>query len=178
MNLLFKRTQKTGRRVIFNLWAKAELTEEETNLIRKYKLDSAVIIDAIQPKLIRHTIIAGLVGFFGSAFVVAPILMAVTRSFNLPTHVTIALLGSLTVGFLYFQKKRETIYVKDLLHGRTFKCRSIIELARKEAHLEAITGYFRQVVESAKHWGGTETKPIEPLPPEEAKRFILSGPML
>lgn len=178
MNLLFKRTQKTGRRVIFNLWAKAELTEEESNLIRKYKLDSAVIIDVIQPNLIRNTLIAGFAGFLVSAVLIAPIFLATMRGGGGGARLAVAAVLGIVTAFVYFQKTRETIFVKDLLHGRTFKCRSIIELARKEAHLEAITGYFRQVVESAKHWGGTETKPIEPLPPEEAKRFILSGPML
>ena len=89
-----------------------------------------------------------------------------------------AILIGIACGYIYYTQKRETIYVKDLLHGRKFKCKSVIELARKEAFLESITNYFRQVVESAKHWDGQEARPITPMPPEDAKRFILSGPLL
>ena len=30
-------------------------------------------------------------------------------------------------------EKRETIFVKDMLHGRNFTCDSVVELAKKEA---------------------------------------------
>ena len=63
--------------------------------------------------------------------------------------------------------------MKDLLHGRHFACRSIIDLARKEAWLEDRVAVFRQVVESAKHWDGTETISIPVLPKEEAKALIV-----
>ncbi|GLQ35988.1 hypothetical protein GCM10007939_22720 [Amylibacter marinus] len=173
MNLLFKRSQKAGRRITFNLWAKAELTDEEQNLIEKYKMHNAVLVEAIQPGLIRRSLIVSIFGFLGSAVVVA-----IVAGLGTAQTMTVSVILGLIIGYAYFHEKRETIYVSDLIHGRIFKCRSIIELARREAHLESITGYFRQVVESAKHWGGTQSKPIEPLPPEEAKRFILAGPML
>ena len=74
---------------------------------------------------------------------------------------------------LHADSQRETIFVKDLLHGRNFTCESVVELARKEAWLEGACGVFRQVMESAKHWDGVERHTIEPLPKEQAKELIL-----
>lgn len=61
------------------------------------------------------------------------------------------------------------------MHGRYFSCGSVVELARKEAWLETATAFLRQVMESAKHWDGTERRPVEVLPKDEAKRIILRG---
>ena len=77
------------------------------------------------------------------------------------------------VGYWYLNEKRETIFVKDVLHGRHFSCDSVVELARKEAWLEGACGVFRQVMESAKHWEGVERHTIKALPKEQAKELIL-----
>ncbi len=90
-----------------------------------------------------------------------------------------AFLGAVVVGggagYFYFHQKRETIFVKDLMHGRYFTCDSIIELARKEAWLGVVTSFLRQVMESAKQWDGAETLDIEALPKDEAKLVMLKG---
>ena len=89
--------------------------------------------------------------------------------------IIIGLIGGGGAGYLFFDRKRETIYVKDLLHGRYFSCPSIIELARKEAWLEIIVSYLRQVMASAKHWDGTETLDVAALPKDEAKLVMIQG---
>ncbi|MCP4185567.1 MAG: hypothetical protein GY761_20055 [Hyphomicrobiales bacterium] len=89
--------------------------------------------------------------------------------------IVMGLITGATAGYFYYDKNRETIFVKDLLHGRFFNCDSVIELARKEAWLETITGFLRQVMEGAKHWDGTETRNIEVLPKEEAKQLMIRG---
>ena len=179
MDLLFKREQKTNnhQKTNFVLWAKIEPDSEENALINKYKMKDAMLIEAVQPKLIRNSILISVV--MAIVAVVPVNIFAISERMYSPMMVFgAAILIGIACGYIYYTQKRETIYVKDLLHGRKFKCKSVIELARKEAFLESITNYFRQVVESAKHWDGQETRPISPMPPEEAKRFILSGPLL
>ena len=179
MELLYQRQQVTGRRPQFKLWAKVEPTEEEKDLINKYRMSGTVLVDVRQPGLLRTSIFVGFIAFLAVFLALALYFVPELRlrwSWMMINAVS-ALLGC-GAGFLYYDRMRETIYVRDLLHGRYFTCVSVIELARKEAYLESITGYFRQVVESAKHWGGTEKMPIEPLPPEQAKEFILKGPLL
>ena len=182
MELLYKREQKRSfwtQRINFKLWAKADFTEEEEALIRKYDMSNAMLVPIPTPGLFRASVFLG---------VFATLVLYVFLAFNsynvfgirigwLMLLVLSAIGGSL-LAFIFYHQKRETIFVKDLIHGRHLKCNSVIELVRKEAFLESVAGYFRQVLESAKHWGDTENIPIEPLPPEEAKRSILSGPML
>ncbi|MGV6850283.1 MAG: hypothetical protein ACWA5A_18070 [Marinibacterium sp.] len=51
----------------------------------------------------------------------------------------------------------------------------MIELARKEAWLGTVVSFLRQVMESAKHWDGTQRHTVEPLPKEEARQVIIKG---
>ena len=183
MQLVYKREQTTNSwgYIRFKLWAKVELDDEEQTLIDKYSMNEAILINIPQPGLLRRALLLGVFTFiaifcyffFGIHFQMQ-IYVRVPPAMN----AFWSLVGAIIIGMIYYHNKRETIYVKDLIHGRYFKCTSIISLARKEAYLQSVTAYFRQVVESAKHWGGTESFPIEPLPPEEAKRTILSGPFL
>ena len=87
----------------------------------------------------------------------------------------LALIAGLGAGYWWYHQKRETIYVKDLLHGRHFNCDSVVELARKEAWLGTVVSFLRQVMESAKHWDGTERHTVEPLPKDEARQVIIKG---
>ncbi len=168
MELLFKREQTLGRlrRVRFKLWGKIELDDEEKELLKRYRLDNAVMIQAEQEHLFRNTVIAGV-----AIFLIVFALLAMGLG------MVLAFLLSVFAGgggaFWYFTEKRETILVKDLLHGRYFSCVSVVELIRKEAWLENAAGYLRQLLESAKHWGGTEQRKVRPLPVEEARRFVL-----
>ena len=180
MDLLFRRSQSVNSAFpVFKLHAIAEFTDEEYALINKYKLKNSILIEMVQPGLLRTAILTGLFAFF---------LLYVLFTFGLlnmlglhlgwVSRLALAGISSMMIGYFYYHQKRETIYVKDLIHGRYFKCRSVCALVRTEAYLETIAGYFRQVVESSKHWDGQESIQILPLPKQEARAAILKGPLL
>lgn len=170
MELLFRREQTSGHfgRVNFKLWSKIELDQEERAIIKRYRLDEASLIEVFQPKLLRNAIIFAFIAFM---------VISGLAALELPmrTAVLIGLAGSVVIGFLYFHENRETIFVRDLLYGRHFSCPSVVELARKEAWLGYVVSFLRQVMESAKHWDGTERHTVEALPKDEARQVIIRG---
>jgi hypothetical protein len=169
MELLFKREQTgdaTGR-VKFKLWGKIETTEDELALIKRYELDAAVLIGADDSLLYPTAAKLG-----GVVFVLVTALAWHFLSDFMLAFLAGAAAG-IGAGYWYVNEKRETVFVRDLMHGRHFKCESVVELAKKEAWLEGACGVFRQVMESAKHWDGVEKHTIEPLPKEQAKQLIL-----
>lgn len=170
MKLLFKRSQTAGQvgKVKFQLWGQVELDDDETEIVKRYNFDNAILIEAVQPTLIRNTALIAI-----GVFIVLFALFA--SGAGTTVSVIIGLIGGGGAGYFYFDKKRETIYVKDLIHGRYFSCPSIIELARKEAWLEIVVSFLRQVMESAKHWDGTETLDVDALPKDEAKLVMIRG---
>lgn len=169
MELLFKREQTPGKlsRVNFKLWGKLEVSEDEQALINRYRFDESVLIGSDDSELLRKAIKLG-----AGVFVVAALMFTYMLSSG-----TMGFLGGVAAGvgagYWLMNEKRETIFVKDMLHGRNFTCDSVVELAKKEAWLEGACGVFRQVMESAKHWDGVERHTIEPLPKEQAKELIL-----
>ena len=168
MDLLFKREQSNAASggVNFKLWGKIELDEDEKSIVSKYKFDQAILIFADQPGLLRKSIFIGI-----GAMVAAIVLLNQMGMMG----ALIALAAGIGAGYWWYHQKRETIYVKDLLHGRHFNCDSVVELARKEAWLGTVVSFLRQVMESAKHWDGTERHTVEPLPKEEARQVIIKG---
>lgn len=169
MELLFKREQSSDQigRVRFKMWGKIETTEDEDALIRRYQLDEAVLIGADDSLLYPAAAKIG-----GIVFVISAVLI-----WYLMSNFALGFLAGAAAGFgaayWYVNEKRETVFVRDLMHGRHFKCESVVELAKKEAWLEGACGVFRQVMESAKHWDGVERHTIDPLPKEQAKELIL-----
>lgn len=170
MELLFKRKQTPGKlsRVRFKLWSKIELTDDEKAIASRYRFDNAVLIDPLQPDLIYYTAM-----FSGAVFLVVFVLL--TMYFDMGFSFLVALIAAGGFAYWYINEKRETILVSDLLHGRHFTCDSVIELARKEAWLATIVAFLRQVMESAKHWDGTERHTVDPLPKDEARQVIIKG---
>ncbi len=172
MDLLFKRSQTASEfgRVSFRLFGKTEFDDEEQELIKKYRLDEAVLIYTYQPTLIKKAFLRG----FG-IFVIAWIVFFAMFGANAMFAFALGVLAGGGFGYWYYHQNRETIFVRDLIHGRYFKCESVIDLARKEAWLETVCAFLRQVMESAKHWDGEVRFPIEALPKEEAKQIIIKG---
>lgn len=173
MKILMKRAQTPGRfrKVIFKLWGKVDLEGDEQKIIDRYDFDQAVLVFSDQPGLMRNAIIAGIV----AAFVLNLPLDYMLGNFGS----FLALCGGAFAGWFVFDRFRETVYVKDLLYGRDFRCDSIIGLATREEWLKQTVAYLRQVMESAKHWDGTETMEVPKLDPETAKRVMIkrfSGP--
>ena len=169
MDLLFKREQTSGEvmRVRFKLWGKIELDVEEQALIDRYDLDKAMLIEVLQPDLLRKAIYVGIAATIGSAIILPFIIGG--------SAFVLCFAAGIGAGWWYANEKRETIYVRDLMHGRYFKCDSVVDLARKEAWLATVVSFLRQVMVSAKHWDGTESHKIEPLPKDEARQVILRG---
>jgi len=172
MDLLFRRSQSTSElgRVSFRLFGKVEFDDNEQELVKKYRLDQAVLINAYQPTLIKQALLMGL-----GVFVVGGIAFFAMFDASGMTSLALGALSGGGFGYWHYQQNRETIYVRDLMHGRYFSCESVIDLARKEAWLETICAFLRQVMESAKHWDGEARSPIKALPKDEAKQVILKG---
>ncbi len=180
MNLLFNRDQKSaalfsliplriGSGVIFHLHAELELDAEEEELIRKYKLAGAPLVhsDLIEDlkRAFRPGLLLGVL-----TFIVFWMWASFEPAVFLGFLVTIGMTGA------YFHTERELILVRHLLDGgRTFHCDSIVALIQKEAYLEGVSGYLRQVLESAKHWHDREVLPIKPLDKAAAKQAILKA---
>lgn len=170
MELLFKReqTSKGIGRINFKLWGKLEPDEDEKLLIDKYKFNDAILIEVLQPDLRRRGAIIGFIIFLIAGAI------GMSQS-GVLGGLVLGLLAGVGAAYWWMNEKRETILVKDLLHGRHFSCDSVVELARKEAWLETISSYFRQVMESTKHWDGTARHELEALPKDEARNVILRG---
>ncbi len=170
MKLLFKRSQSSrlDGRAVFRLWGKVELDDDEKEIVQLYRFNNAVLIDVEQPFLWRKAAFVAVL-IAGIAF------FAISYVYDMFTAGALAAGIGCIVGYGYYHQKRETILVKDLMHGRYFACDSVIELARKEAWLGTITSFLRQVMESAKHWDGTETQEIDALPKDEARQVIIKG---
>ncbi len=170
MKLLLRRTQSTGPtgRVRFKLWGKIELENDELQILRKYSLDKAILVFIDQPGLLRNTIV--------SYIAIASIIFA----FSLPRvgaedALLYSLIGALVPSWFLYDYFRETVYVKDLMHGRYFSCPSVVELARKEAWLQHVTSFLRQVMQTVKYWDGEEPVDIPALDNELAKQIIIKG---
>jgi len=168
VQLLFKREQSASKvtKVSFKLWSKVELDEEEQALAQRYNLADALVLYVDQPGLKRNAAFIGAV-----VFVVASSIFnaALPLDFAIP----LGLLAGGAAGYVFHDRTRETLLMKDLLHGRYFSCPSLEALARKEAWVEGRVTILRQVLESAKHWDGTERIPIDVLPKEEAKELMV-----
>lgn len=168
MKLLLKREQTTGRvgRVNFKLWAKIEIDDDERALMNRYKFDQALLMGEDDPSLLRKS------GFYGLLIAaVAYVILNTIFPMNLALLFGLAAGGGFT--YWYYNEKRDQVFVRDLLHGRHFKCPGIIDLTKKEAEVSEITAIFRQVMESARHWGGTQTEDIPVLSRDEARELIL-----
>jgi hypothetical protein len=169
MKLLYKRAQTDGvsGKVTFKVWAQTELDEDEKHIVQRYKFDSAKLIDVFQPNLLRMAIGVGLAAAVG--------LYLLLWMMGIPMTTLLSVAGGAGAGYFYYDRNRESVFVRDLIHGRNFACDSIVDLARKEAWLTTVVSVLRQIMESAKLWDGTETISIEALSKEEAKYITLKG---
>ncbi|WP_417455886.1 hypothetical protein [Kordiimonas sp.] len=176
MDLLFKRSQEGGiGRASFKLFCKLDLDDQEQALTKKYRFDEAVLIYTYQPTLARKAFLRSL-GVFILLWLLSLAMFGARAIFaNALFAFLLIMVVTAVFGFWYYHQNRETIFVRDLIHGRYFKCDSVIELARKEAWLETVCSYLRQVMESALHWDGEERFPIKALPKDEAKKIIIKG---
>lgn len=167
MKILMRRKQTPGRffGVTFKLWAKLELKDDEQAIIDRYDFDQSILIWIPVENRIRNSLIVGALVGVAIFFLVGAELGRTIGGFA-------AIAAAIGATWFLMDYWRETVYVKDLLHGRNFDCKSIERLVSKEYFLNTACGYLRQVMETAKHWDGTESKDIAKLDPEMAKRFL------
>lgn len=179
MHLLYEREQSAatfrlvplqiGGGVMFTLWAKAELDADEQELLSKYGLEKALLIADISPAAMQRSIRAGvLLGIV--------VWLVLNLIFSWAWALGLGVLAVIGLSAFYYNELRETIYVRDLVHGRRFRCFSVVELVRKEEYLKLLSLYLRQVIESAKHWGGRETIALPVMAPEDARQLLVRGP--
>ena len=164
MNLLFKRAQTdSAGKVKFKLWAQTELDENEQHIVKRYRFDGphVRVIDVLQPNQLRNAVFDAL-----AAGVVVTYLLS-----QFVLGIPIGVSAGIAAGYFFYDRKRESVLMRDLIHGRHFSCDSIVDLAHKEAWLTDVVATLRQVMESAKHWDGTETIPIPVLSKEAAKQI-------
>ena len=167
MQLLFEREQVSGARAPkFKLKAKIDVDETEKAIIAHYRLDKAMLISKFEPFLMKLTAYAA-----GGSFLLALLMGYSLAGFG--TGVFLGLCAAGGAGLYIWNKYRETIFVSNLLHGRYFECRSIVDLAKKEAYLNSIVVMLRQVMESARHWHGVQAHDVPVLPPDEARQFVV-----
>ena len=192
MELLYKRNQYTRptwtsmKKVFFKLHAQIVLSPEENDLINKYQLRDAIVIPVPQPRLIWHSIGIGLLaavlsfGFFLSIFGSPavrrylyynhnPVLNFISETGALPFAIVVAIAAA----FVFYHLNRKTIYLRDLIRGRTFRTKSVVDQVDTENWVHGVVSYIRQLLETAKHWDGTEKFDVLPLDPEEAKKAVL-----
>jgi hypothetical protein len=161
MQLLFKRSLRPSRinptRLLFVLWVKFDLDEDEQRLIRKYNAaDAYVTIEQSRRDLYRAMIFA-----FFIAAILGSLIMGVTK-------------GGLIIGAFYFcgmfiaatwiiyEQLREAIKISDLLTGRSFKNRSLALLVRRERRMVGYAAAFIHFLEALRTWEGTEVIQIGP----------------
>jgi hypothetical protein len=125
MQLLIKRGQRRamGGKHVFDLWVQYELTLEEQGLIHKYGLENFVLtLGNVKRDIVKSVLYAWvlslLVLLFASSFT--------TQAWELSLLVLVG--GSVGI----YNQIRETIKVKDIIHGRSFACGSVVALIERE----------------------------------------------
>ncbi|WP_337658828.1 hypothetical protein [Sphingorhabdus sp. Alg231-15] len=143
------------------------MTEDERDLAERYQLGKSIVLISDDEDILKWSFAIGFIAFLVAGTFVG------ANSENVFAGLAAGVLASVVAGFWWFNEKRETIFMRDLIHGRRFKCGSIVELAKKEALLDNACIVLRQVLETAKHWDGVETVPVPSLPREEAKDVVV-----
>lgn len=173
MQLLFKRYQSKNLfgRTVFKLWAKAACDMDEQDVARKYGLNDAMMIHVDQPGLLRDCIVFGLIAFAAATGLLASFFWREIGLGWIGVCGVAAVIGAF-VAFLLYHKLRETVLVSDLMYGRTFVCKSVVELAQKEEWLRRLTGSFKNTMEASKAWGGEQVIEIPDVDGEDAIKLL------
>jgi len=163
MQLLIQRGQRKTKllqRPIFNLWAKFELTTEETSLIEKYHVRNHILVEGKPLQRWRAAILG---------IIIASVTAVIVYGFL--SNLLFSLLILVGGAYLLYHQLREEIRVSDILDGRHFACRSVVKLTAKEQEVAEMAHAFRHLLEAMKNWGGREIIELEPYK-EPALRLI------
>jgi hypothetical protein len=135
----------------FKINARMVLLAEESTLLDKYSLRSVVLTPGNTPRDIRKAAwIAGIISLL--------------LYFIILHNVGLTLLAFLVIAFLVYAQIREEVRVSDLIVGRDFKARSLLQLLRKEQDIRKMSALFAKVVDQARTWHEPEVVELEPAP--------------
>ncbi len=170
MKVLMRHEQTQGlfRSVRFKLWGKVELEGDENKIIDRYDFRHALLIRETIEGLARWSIIIGLVASIPAFFIWSGFLGRATGT-------PLAIATGAFIGWFYYDRLRETVSVKDLLHGRYFRCKSIIDITQREQRLLDMVAVLRSVMEAAKHWDGTQASDVPVYDPETSRQIVLKS---
>jgi hypothetical protein len=163
MQLLIQRGQRKTlllRRPLFKLWVKFECLPEEAALINKYQVYNMILTEgglAGQFKLYLKQIAGG-------EFRLALFLAVLPAVFTyVITNQILYALGVWFIGvFLIYPQIREQVRVYDVLAGRNFSCRSVVDLMILEEEIAKVANCFRHLLEVMKNWEGREIIELKP----------------
>lgn len=163
MQLLIQRGQRVTaflRRPIFKLWVKFEVTPEEAGLINQYQVENMILTEgglAGQLKIFLMNMAGGQLRLaFYLAVVIALIYWTVTSS--LATALLVLIFGT----FFIYSQIREQVKVHDILVGRNFSCKSVVDLMLMEEDIVKVADCFRYLLEMMKKWDSREIIELKP----------------
>jgi hypothetical protein len=144
----------------FKINARLVLEGDEGKLIDQYSLRSVNLTPGNPPRDRRRSFLYAV----PITFIVALLIFNFT-AMNIQASVLFAFL--IFFPFLWFgiyQQIREAVRVSDLIDGRDFKARSLVQLLVKEHRIRKMSGVFAIVIEQARTWHEPEIVPVEPKP--------------
>ena len=164
MQLLVQRGQQTFSELpllplkpVFFLRVRADLEGNEKVLIEKYRVRDALLYERDREQNVRTTF-RWCIGIF----VGLSVLLQISGSGFVNGLVSGAIIAVIAFPIIYRQI-REYIYIRDVIGGKVFLCRSVVALMEKEELIKKLSFGFRQLLEDMKNWGGEEVLDLQPL---------------
>jgi hypothetical protein len=134
----------------FKINARMVLDAEEAGLLDKYKLKNVILTPGnVARDLKKSALLAGIL------FVILYFAIGI----NVITVFTPPM-----VCFLIYHQIREEVRVADLITGRDFKARSLLQLLQKEHAIRNMSAVFSNVAAQARTWQEPEVIELEPQP--------------
>src|SRR3954451_15544866 len=121
----------------FKINARMTLDGDEVSLLTKYSLRQVTLTPGNSARDRRK-----------SAWYAAPVVLLLglwlyyATPLSMPATILVAILVFLLLWFSIYQQIREAVRVGDLLDGRDFKARSLIQLLYKEHMIRKMSGVF------------------------------------
>lgn len=167
MRLLIQRQQQSMPlgRIKFYLSSRLELDEDERYLVRKYKAQDAIVYAGdVRKDIIKSAIWAvplTIIAVVALYVFISTTGIVYTGPTLGPFGVILAIYAILWL--VVYGGIKETVTLADLMHGRAFKCRSILDIQAVEELLRQMAFSIAQLLDDMKNWGGREVVPVAPL---------------
>jgi hypothetical protein len=143
----------------FRINVRLVLNEQEKHLLVVYSLrDVALTEGDMRRDLIRSALIAVPLAIILTFMTL--IFRTTIFGLNIGTFMSILFVTF----FLVYMQIREAVFVEDLLTGRDFKARSLINLLDKEYRIRKMSAVFQTVLDQAETWDQPEVIDLSPEP--------------